>query len=49
MACTTSEISEALAKDLKKRGFKFVGSVTIYAFMQASGIINDHENVCLCK
>ena len=49
MAHTTSEISEAFAKDLKKRGFKFVGSVTIYAFMQASGMINDHENGCWCK
>ena len=49
MACTTSEISDELAKDLKKRGFKFVGSVTIYAFMQASGMVNDHENGCWCK
>lgn len=49
MANTTSEISDELAKDLKKRGFKFVGSVTIYAFMQASGMINDHENSCWCK
>mgnify|MGYP003404919596 FL=1 len=49
IACTKSEISEALAKDLKKRGFKFVGSVTIYAFMQASGMVNDHENGCWCK
>ncbi len=49
MACTTSEISDELAKDLKKRGFKFVGSVTIYSFMQASGMINDHENGCWCK
>ena len=49
MAHTTSEISDELAKDLKKRGFKFVGSVTIYSFMQASGMINDHENGCWCK
>ena len=49
LACTTSEISDELAKDLKKRGFKFVGSVTIYAFMQACGMINDHENGCWCK
>ena len=49
MAYTTSEISDELAKDLKKRGFKFVGSVTIYAFMQASGMINDHENGCWYK
>ncbi len=46
---TTSELSDLLTKDLKKRGFKFVGSVTIYSFLQASGIINDHENSCFCK
>jgi DNA-3-methyladenine glycosylase I len=45
-APTTSPISDALTKDLKKRGFKFVGSVTIYAFMQACGMVNDHENGC---
>ena len=49
MACTNSEISDLLTKDLKKRGFKFVGSVTIYAFLQACGIVNDHENNCWCK
>lgn len=48
-AATTSPISDALTKDLKKRGFKFVGSTTIYAFMQASGMVNDHENSCGCK
>ena len=45
----TSTISDALTKDLKKRGFKFVGSTTIYAFMQACGMVNDHENSCGCK
>ena len=49
MACTKSEISDLLTKDLKKRGFKFVGSTTIYAFMQACGMVNDHENSCGCK
>ncbi len=39
-------ISEALSKDLKKRGFKFVGPVIIYAFMQAVGMINDHLTTC---
>jgi len=48
-APTTSEISDKLTKDLKKYGFKFVGSVTIYAFMQACGMINDHEENCICK
>jgi len=45
-APTTSPLSDALTRDLKKRGFKFVGSVTIYAFMQACGMVNDHENGC---
>ncbi len=48
-APTTSPISDTLTKDLKKRGFKFVGSTTIYAFMQACGMVNDHENSCGCK
>ena len=39
-------LSDALSKDLKKRGFKFVGSTVIYAFMQAVGMINDHEVGC---
>lgn len=45
-APTTSPISDALTRELKKRGFKFVGSVTIYAFMQACGMVNDHECGC---
>lgn len=48
-ATSTSPISDALTKDLQKRGFKFVGSITIYAFMQACGMVNDHENSCGCK
>lgn len=42
----TSVISDALSKDLKKRGFKFVGSTVIYAYMQAIGMVNDHEVSC---
>lgn len=42
---TTPE-SDALSKDLKKRGFKFVGSTTIYAHMQAIGMVNDHTTDC---
>jgi DNA-3-methyladenine glycosylase I len=38
--------STALAKDLKRRGFTFVGPTTVYAFMQAMGIVNDHEPAC---
>ncbi len=42
----TSPVSDALSKDLKKRGFRFVGSTIIYAFMQAVGMINDHTIDC---
>jgi len=42
----TTEISDALSKDLKKRGFKFVGSTVIYAHMQATGMVNDHTVDC---
>ena len=42
----TSPISDALSKDLKKRGFNFVGSTIIYAFMQAVGMYNDHVISC---
>ena len=43
---TESEESRALSKDLKKRGFKFVGPVIVYAFMQACGLYNDHMVAC---
>ena len=42
----TSKESDALAKDLKNRGFKFVGSTIMYAHMQATGMVNDHVNSC---
>ncbi|MFK8014712.1 MAG: DNA-3-methyladenine glycosylase I [Gammaproteobacteria bacterium] len=42
----TSDISDALSKDLKKRGFKFVGSTIMYAHMQATGLVNDHVTNC---
>lgn len=42
----TTEISDALSKDLKKRGFKFVGSTVVYAHMQATGLVNDHILDC---
>ena len=42
----TSEMSDALAKDLKKRGFKFLGSTVVYAHMQATGMVNDHLVDC---
>ncbi|WP_286821492.1 DNA-3-methyladenine glycosylase I [Mitsuokella sp. UBA4253] len=43
---TTSPLSDALAKDLKKRGMKFVGSTTIYSYLQAVGVIESHEPGC---
>jgi DNA-3-methyladenine glycosylase I len=42
----TSPESDALSKDLKKRGFKFVGSTIMYAHMQATGLVNDHVSGC---
>lgn len=45
----TSTVSDALAKDLKKRGFKFMGSTVVYAHMQATGMVNDHLIDCHCK
>ncbi len=42
----TTEISDKMAKDLKKRGFTFVGSTICYAFMQAAGLVNDHTVDC---
>jgi DNA-3-methyladenine glycosylase I len=41
-----SQGAEALSKDLKKRGFNFVGPTIMYAFMQAVGMVNDHEKTC---
>ena len=45
----SSELSERISKDMKKRGFKFVGAVIIYSFLQGVGVIDDHENECFCK
>jgi DNA-3-methyladenine glycosylase I len=42
----TTPLSDSLSKDLKGRGFKFVGSTICYAFMQAVGMVNDHELTC---
>lgn len=44
-----TEASKALSKDLKKRGFSFVGPTTCYAFMQAMGMVNDHIATCPCR
>lgn len=43
---TKTPLSDQVTQDLKKRGFKFVGTVTIYSYLQAIGIINDHELTC---
>ncbi|MEE3244179.1 MAG: DNA-3-methyladenine glycosylase I [Bacteroidota bacterium] len=45
-APATTAISDALSKDLKKHGFKFTGSTVVYAHMQATGMVNDHEVNC---
>jgi DNA-3-methyladenine glycosylase I len=42
----TSDLSDQISKDLKKRGFKFVGSTIMYAYMQAIGMVNDHAHDC---
>jgi DNA-3-methyladenine glycosylase I len=42
----TTPLSDAISKDLKKRGFKFVGSTVVYAHMQATGMVNDHLEDC---
>ena len=44
----SNELSDKISADLKKRGMKFLGSVTVYAHLQASGIINDHIKDCYC-
>ena len=45
----SSPESDAMSKDMKKRGFKFFGSTTCYAHLQASGFINDHLTDCICR
>jgi DNA-3-methyladenine glycosylase I len=46
---STSAASMALSKDLKKQGWKFVGPTTVFAFMQAMGLINDHVEACVIR
>ncbi|HEX8974991.1 MAG TPA: DNA-3-methyladenine glycosylase I [Solirubrobacteraceae bacterium] len=46
---TTSAEAQALAKDLKRRGWRFVGPTTVYAFMQAMGLVNDHLDGCAAR
>jgi DNA-3-methyladenine glycosylase I len=49
MTMATSAASVALSKDLKKRGWSFVGPTTMYAFMQAMGLVNDHDESCAVR
>jgi DNA-3-methyladenine glycosylase I len=44
-----TELSDRISKDLAKRGFKFVGSTIIYAYMQGVGMVNDHDMSCFCR
>ena len=46
---STTPMSDFVAKELKKRGFKFLGSVSTYAFLQSVGVVDDHLNYCFCK
>lgn len=48
-ALSVTEESKALSRDLKKRGWSFVGPTTAYAFMQAMGLVNDHVADCWCR
>lgn len=45
----STPLSDKISKDLKKRGFKFIGTTTMYAYMQAIGLVNDHMNDCWRK
>lgn len=45
----TTPVSVRISKDLKKRGWTFVGPTTVYAFMQAMGLVNDHVEGCFCR
>nr|MBA3478672.1 DNA-3-methyladenine glycosylase I [Lautropia sp.] len=48
-AMPTTDASKGLSKDLKKRGWTFVGPTTVYAFMQAMGLVNDHLQGCCIR
>ena len=47
-APVSSELSDRISKDLKKRGMKYVGTVIMYSYLQAAGIVDDHEEGCFC-
>jgi DNA-3-methyladenine glycosylase I len=43
-----TELSDTISKELKRRGFRFVGSTIVYAFLQATGVVDDHLADCFC-
>jgi len=45
----TTPLSDTISRDLKRRGFKFIGSVTVYAYLQAIGVVNDHLESCIIR
>ena len=45
----TTPLSDTISRDLKRRGFKFIGSITIYAYLQAIGVVNDHLESCIIR
>ena len=48
-APSQTDLSAAISKDMKKRGFAFVGPVCVYSYLQAAGLVNDHEDACAWK
>ncbi len=46
---TRTELSDRISKDLKKRGFRFVGTTILYAYLQAVGVVNDHSGDCFLR
>lgn len=46
---TQTDLSESLSRDLRRRDFRFVGPVIVYAFMQSAGLVNDHTLDCFCR
>lgn len=47
--CVSSALSDQVSRDLKRRGMQFVGTVIIYSYLQAAGVINSHEEACFCR
>ncbi|NSN11562.1 DNA-3-methyladenine glycosylase I, partial [Enterococcus faecalis] len=45
----STELSQQISRALKKRGFKFLGATTVYSFLQAAGLVNDHLETCQYK